>query len=199
MGGKNKLFTEGSKKMEVVTTTASHPGVLNFRISDDLKPEPKMIKSSLDYVTGMFIMKVERQATDEVASTLWHYYPLKVSSERKGNFYGIEVSPAILGDGYVCIDNQVIYVPVGDLVRRHINVTRAVATRSESTTTNTAVSNAIAPSTRRDSVQSSPSITVEPEIRQAIDMACQDQIDSLHYLENCEEGTWEIPNPSQPR
>ncbi len=198
MGGKNNLFTEGNN-MEVATTTVEHPGVLNFRYSGEDKPEPKFVKPSLVYLTGMFIVKATIQGTD-TSSEVWRYYPLKISPERKGNFYRIEVSPKVLEDGYVCVDDQVFYVPIGDLVRRRINVSRIVTTRSKSTTTAATKSREqIAPASRRDSIESPPGVIFEPEISEAINLASKDQIDALQYLEDCEEGGWEIPNPSQSR
>jgi hypothetical protein len=173
--------------MEVVTTAVNYPGKSYF-IGDQ---EPKYIRDELEYVVGMFIMKVERLATETApASIFWHYYPLKVSAEQKGNFYRIEVSPVVVGDGYVCINDQIFHVPVGDLVRRRINVTRIAASRRSPSNTNSNTStntSATAPAPRGNSYQPSPSDVVEPEVREAIDLAFQEQIEALQYFENIEE------------
>lgn len=178
--------------MEVVTTAVDHPGLAYF--PQEEMPEPKYIKSEIVQAANMFIIAVEKPSTSREGSVdkFWHYYPVKISAERKGNFHEMEILPTVVREGYVWINNQLIYVPVGDLLRRHINVTRvATTTGAEAQTGDSSnVSTAVAPSPRRSDNQPGLGFDIEPEIREAIDLASQDQIDSLQYLENCEKGTW---------
>lgn len=180
--------------MEVVTTAVNHPGVCNLALS--ALPEPKYVKSELEFLENMFIIRYQSEVitgADETGNPstrsneiLWRYYPVKVSTERKGNFYKLTVSPPFISEGFVYLDNKLIHVTVGDLIRGQINVTRVVETRNINPTRRDQPE-ATARRVKEDPNKLGSGQLFESEISQAADMAFQNQIETLLYLEDSEE------------
>lgn len=145
-------------------------------------PEAKYVKTEREYVSNYFLVK----ETDSNNVDTWHYYPVKISKEKKGNFYKLEVAPPVLREGVVCIDKSFIHVPLNDLIRRHINVTRV----EPATISNSIKATVSEPKPRLSADKPGSGELVSDEDRKNIDLAFQDQISALHYLEDSEAGTW---------
>lgn len=149
-------------------------------------PTAKYVKTEREYVANYFLVK----ETDSNNVDTWHYYPVKISKEKKGNFYKLEVAPPVLKEGVVCIDKSFIHVPLNDLIRRHINVTRVEPAAIINNTKATSEPAVIKLKPNLASEQSGTGELVSNEDRKNIDLAFKDQIDALHYLEDSEEGGW---------
>lgn len=167
--------------MAVVTTPPLFPLQGQAGLNLPL-PEAKYVKTEKEYAANYFLIK----ETDSNNVDTWHYYPVKISKEKKGNFYKLEVAPPVLREGVVCIDKCFIHVPLNDLIRRHINVTRVEPATITSNTKSTSTPAVIKVPTD----QPGSGELVSDEDRKNIDLAFQDQINALHYIENSEAGTW---------
>lgn len=146
---------------------------------------PKFTSDELIYKSNHFATKQNVGDSEK-----WCYYPVKISKEKKGNFYKFEVSPPILQEGFVFLEDNKIHVPLNDLVRGNINVTRITGKESSNSI--------IKPASREASAeQSRVSNVLENEERKNADLAFKDQIDALLYTENSEEGGfWEVQDNS---
>jgi hypothetical protein len=142
--------------------------------------EPKYLKTEMVYLANYYIVSVVENDVETFS-----YYPVKISKERKGNFYKFEVAPPVFKEGIVCVDKTFIDVPLNDLVRRNINVTRVRATRITKPEVTTI------PADKRKTISTNESgigNLFRDEDSKNIDMAFQDQIDALQYIEDAEEG-----------
>lgn len=151
-------------------------------------PEAKFTKLEREYLSNYYII---REMVENIET--WYYYPVKISKERKGNFHKLEVCPPVLREGIVCIDKNFIHVPLSDLIRRNINVTRIEST-TVNTETNTTVKSK--PKSASTSDKSGAGIITTDEDSKNIDLAFQNQINTLQHLEDAKEGFWEISDNS---
>ena len=170
--------------MTVETTVSINPlfGKSNVGLPPTL-PTPKYVKEDLEYLQNYYIIHRDNS---------WKYYPIKMNENRHGNFYDILVGPPIIMEGYVCIDRKFIEVPIHDLMRGHVNVTRTVRELEEPSTKNTS-----SRKSKGTTNQSGSSELVGTEVSKAIDMVVEDQINSLLDLTISQEGgDWEIQDNS---
>ena len=117
-----------------------------------------------------------------VNGMLFDYYSIKLG-ERHGPYIELVKVPPLIVEGFVTVGKQLYQVTIKDFIRRRVNVTspyRATAATEQPAALD--VAEDIQPSN-----QSAISKLAESVLDQAADLAWQDQIDSLCYLDDPEE------------
>lgn len=168
-------------------TNPVEPGERTF-----LFPPPRYSRPNLDKVAGMYIWP--NPVTME-----FDYYYAKLEKERIGNYVSFVKMPNYLprGDGFMCFKRKLYKVTLRDFLRRRVNVgvgpyVIPVTSTGAGDTTNSssnAVSSTPAGVVGRSQASDQPisSDPVRSEEDLAVDLAWQEQIDTLLHHENPEE------------
>lgn len=126
-------------------------------------------------------------------------YPIKLSEVVVGNFLELIVSPPVRRPGFLSYKKQIVQVSLHDLLRNHINVTKLYArpndtgTSTDSTGSNTAVGAQSSAGTIQCGAQAGSGDVLDQESS----LYWKEQMQSLHYSEDPEEG-WDVETTPQP-
>lgn len=115
-------------------------------------------------------------------------FSMKIGESQTGNFLEILVAPAVRRPGFLSHKKQVYHLSIHDLLRNHFNVTKPYvypATSGENTSRSTSVVGGQPASNR---VESATKSSARDELDEESSVHWKEQIDSLLYSENPEEG-----------
>lgn len=152
---------------------------------------PKWSRGTLDVINNTFVVR---------NGLLFEYYPIAVRPYGKDDkFLQLEISPGIRSQGIACIAKKLYKVTLEDLERRRINVSKREGGDTARSTTSSTTSKGKSPKLKAVGNKQGSSKILGSNFSKAIDVAWENQIDSL--LQNIAAkagGQWEVSDNSQP-
>jgi len=112
---------------------------------------------------------------------LYDYYAIKFG-ERKGPYVELLKLPPLISEGFVTFERKLYKVQLSDYIRRRVNVTNPYRAPAAVPSPNVDVVETIHDTNKPAVVQ-----IANASLDQAVDLAWQEQIDALHYLDDPEE------------
>lgn len=144
---------------------------------------PKLTRGSLDLVNNTYVVQ---------NGLLFEYYSISTEPFAVGDkFIKFEISPATMAPGVAIVGKKMYDVPLRDLVRRRIDVSRLRRTESnsdESTDSNPAKQTRRKGIIKLNSNESGSGTISGDEISKVADLAWENQVDSLLEIIHSKEG-----------
>lgn len=132
--------------------------------------------------------KETRGILEPVANTIavadglmFNYYPIKLG-DKKGPFRELVKIPPLIVEGFVTVGKQLFQVSTKDFIRRRVNVTSPYRATASQQSANLDVVEAVSNPEQPAVVQ-----CIDPAIDEAANLAWQDQINALLYLDDPQE------------
>lgn len=150
---------------------------------------PKESKGALEPVTNTFAVQ---------NGMLWDYYPIKLG-DRKGDYVAIVKLPPVLKEGYATYQKKLFKVTFKDFLRSRVNVgqpayTAEPGTDDESGSTEQPKLVTVKPAVNSEQCRTDDTFGVQ--INEAADVAWQEQVRALLYLDD-PEAEWEFETAPQ--
>lgn len=133
--------------------------------------------------------------------TNYEYFPLKLGP-RRGDFVSIEKMPSKISEGYVMYQRKLYRLTLKDFFRNHLNVGKPNFIPEHIAVRSNTVASAISTATDEgqlagNNLQPSTVNSTGASINEELDLAWKEQIGTLLYLDDPEEG-WEFEAIAQP-
>lgn len=152
-----------------------------------VRPNIPDIRDNLEKVRNTFVVKTE--------DGRYQYFPAMYSMVARGTngkFVDFVKMPPIISDGFAYYKRKIYAVTRRELLRGYINVSKPqiilpkpVNLDTTEITNDGTILSSTMETTSSDKLQSGTLESVDSGINEAIDLAWQEQIDTLQYLEHC--------------